>query len=155
MSTVRVVGLASEAYSYADFIGATAPEVSRHNGYDLTYQGLWPIWTGRLGPEGREETTAPLAWTGLKGGPLSAAQRESNGGSGASTPRRGHNAIEVHDAEYTAAVAHINAMRADESAVAAPGSHRLPHTEKGPLRRMMLAVCGENHAYDTMEEVHR
>lgn len=138
----------------ADFVQATNPEFSQYNGYDLTYQGLWPIWTGLLGAEGRDTSAPPSAalYT-LRTHAVPLPVSRDGSGSGASTPRRG--TVDAHDAEYSSVIQSINAMRADAQAIAAPGSHRLPHTDKAPQRRMMLAVCGENHAYDTMEEVHR
>lgn len=123
------------------FVRATAPDVSIHSGYDMTYQGLWPVWTGQLGRESRDGAWAP--------------PRPSNGSSSRHVSGSGKTPLEVLDAHYNVAIAHINAMRADVSAVAAPGNHRLPHSDRAPLRRMMLAVCGENHMYDTMEEVTR
>lgn len=131
----------------ADFVHATTPDVSNYLGYNLTYQGLFPIWMG-LG----SDATPPISGLPNKRDPHPHSHHSP--ASGATTPRRAAT-LDTHDAQYISAVAHINALRADKSAIAAPGNHRLPHTEKAPLRRMMLAVCGENHAYDTMEEVHR
>jgi len=137
-----------------DFVSATAPQVSRHAGYDLTYQGLWFIWTGQLGPDAREDATSGASGSGWPLRPQLGVPTPHGGGSGASTPRRAPAPPgDAHDAQYNAAVASLNALRADNNAVAAPGNHRLPHTEKSPQRRMMLAVCGEK--YDTMEEVNR
>lgn len=89
------------------------------------------------------------AWASLR----SHAVSRDGSGSGASTPRR--SATHEYDAEYNAAIQRLNTLRTNQGHIAAPGNHRLPHTERIPQRRMMLAVCGENHAYDTMAEVHR
>jgi hypothetical protein len=121
-------------------VRATGPEASLDGRYDLTYQGLWSIWTGLFGAEARVE--AATGW----GGRLPS-------GSGASTPR--HGTPSEFDAEYNAAITRLNSARTAQGHIAAPGSHRLPHTDRMPQRRMMLAVCGENYAYDTMAEVHR
>ncbi|GMK59926.1 hypothetical protein CspeluHIS016_0901430 [Cutaneotrichosporon spelunceum] len=129
------------------FVHATAPEVSQEGRYDLTYQGLWSIWTGLFGAEARVE--AATGWGGLRGGGAGDGGLES----GASTPRR--STLTEFDSDYNAAVTRLNATRTLQGHVAAPGAHRLPHTDRMPQRRMMLAVCGENLAYDKMAEVHR
>jgi hypothetical protein len=136
----------------ADFVRATTPDVSNYLGYNLTYQGLYSIWNGLGTVDGQpQRSTVGLPHDSPHSLPHSHTHSPA---SGATTPRRA-GTLDTHDAQYITAVAHINALRADKSAIAAPGSHRLPHTDRAPLRRMMLAVCGENHAYDTMEEVHR
>lgn len=125
--------------------------MSRQGDYDLTYQGLYSIWSGLLGSDGRAEPFQSAAWANLRshGVPIT---REGSG-SGASTPRRGP--LPDHDADYNDAVSKINAARTASGSMSAPGSHRLPHTDRAPQRRMMLAVCGENHTYDTMQEVNK
>ncbi|BEI89570.1 uncharacterized protein CcaverHIS019_0209320 [Cutaneotrichosporon cavernicola] len=140
----RIAGI----WEFVDhFVRATGPEASQEGRYDLTYQGVWSIWTGLFGADARVE--AATGWGGLRGGGGAAG----GPGSGASTPRRG--APAEFDAEYNAAITRLNATRTLQSHIAAPGAHRLPHTDRMPQRRMMLAVCGENMAYDTMAEVHR
>lgn len=122
---------------------ATGPSASIKGHYDLTYQGLWAIWTGELSSADSPNVSS-AAWASLRG-----IQPEAK--SGSSTPRHS----EGHDADYNAAIAKINALRTDSGSVGAPGSHRLPHTQRAPQRRMMLAICGENSGYDAMKEVDR
>ena len=116
------------------FVRATGPSVSVRGSYDLTYQGLWAVWSGELGNE------SSAGWTGSM---RSVSSSSEKGGPPA------------HDAEYNAAVAKLNALRSDAGSVGAPGSHRLPHGSRAPQRRMMLAICGENSGYDAMKEVDR
>lgn len=133
----------------ADFVRATGPETSQDGRYDMTYQGLWSIWMGLFGTQARIDSLANAAWANLR----SHAPSRDGSGSGASTPRRG--TPHETDAEYNAAIQRLNVARMNQGHIAAPGNHRLPHTDRIPQRRMMLAVCGENHAYDTMAEVTR
>lgn len=132
-----------------DFIHATSPDVSRIGDYDLTYQGIVAIWLGLLGPDGQAGSLQSAAWANLRSHGVS---REGSG-SGASTPSRGP--PPEYDADYNNAISKLNAIRTESGAMAAPGLHRLPHTDRAPQRRMMLAVCGENHTYDPMQEVNK
>lgn len=104
---------------------------------------------GLFGGDAKIDSHASAAWANLR---THASSRDGSG-SGASTPRRG--TPHEYDADYNAAIQRLNATRTAQGHIAAPGTHKLPHTERMPQRRMMLAVCGENYTYDTMAEVHR
>ncbi|WOO76939.1 SEH-associated protein 4 [Vanrija pseudolonga] len=139
-----------------EFIQGTASDISIQGNYNLTYQGIWPIWSGQIGAPPSLASSVPgsAAWTALRAhnnSHLGVGQRDT--GSAGSTPRR--DAADLLDPDYTSAIAKINAARATAGASSSPGNHKLPHTEKMPQRRMILAVCGENHAYETMAEVNR
>ncbi|TXT16066.1 hypothetical protein VHUM_00569 [Vanrija humicola] len=129
------------AWEFVDqFIQGTAPNLSIQGNYNLTYQGIWQIWSGQVGAPPSINTSH-----------LGVGQRE--GGSAGSTPRR--DVADLLDPDYTTAITKLNAARAMAGASSSPGNHKLPHTDKMPQRRMILAVCGENHAYETMAEVNR
>ncbi|KAL7418703.1 hypothetical protein Q5752_006386 [Cryptotrichosporon argae] len=139
-----------------------APHQSRHGTYDLTYQGIWPIWSGQLTPP------APSpAYSALRSHPIT---RPASASASVDPGRRAGRPLEPHsrdrealrrdkepdaDPAYAAAVHAINMARTENGAPGGVGANRLPHTEKAAQRRMILALCGEEHMHAAMVEVNR
>ena len=147
------------------------PITSKSRGYDLSYVGIHPIWTG-LGVPTEASPSSSIPSGSTLASDLPFVQPISRGtvkqGSAAWTSLRGHqpkagperitrddNVSEPVDANLTAAIHSINKRRTDSGHIGAPGKHQLPETQREAARRMILAVCGERNEPGGGEEIAR
>lgn len=131
------------------------PITSATRNLNLTYAGIYCIWTGSDVVHSPATTVSALtndrprepikqgsaAWTSLR--------------NNQHLPARSHSALitsptptldkRLPDGEYTSVLEGINRERDGEHA-GKIGTHRLPRSERVAQRRMILAVCGDGGA---------
>ncbi len=167
--------LLSSSYTYeADLTRVMDPTTSKTRGYDLTFAGIYPIWTctgvptaPSFSPSSSVRSSSTLV-SDLP--PVQTSARETvKQGSTAWSSLRAHQLLpppspipsfrkkkptEAIDPGYVSAIQAINSRRTDLSHPGAPGKHQLPRmTEREGARRMILSLCGERT--DRAGEIHR
>lgn len=159
-----------------DFVSVMDPDSSVTRSTNLTYAGIHSIWTGQdlaLTPPsptsirsnstlvseiGRPPSQASTqrepvkqgsaAWTSLRNNQLPTRAQSTPIATPSPAPPTPERFVTktLPDADFAAAVEHINARRDTEEHPGRIGRTRLPPTDKVAQRRMILAVCGERDA---------
>jgi hypothetical protein len=166
-----------------DLTQVMSPAHSTHKWHNLTNSGVLSIWSSlghpttaavhgsptslRSGSTFVSEVSAarePIrqgsaAWASLKSQtqphtPASTASPAPAGNSKAK-PKPEAPPLPPLDPEWLSSISAINTARTEAGHIGAPGKHALPPGERAAMRRMILALCGENHDYGAFSEINR
>ena len=150
-------------YPKKDLTQVMDPTTSKARGYDLTFEGMYNIWTGTSNPYNSSSPNASIQSESTLSELPPVQPASTRGtitqGSAAWTLLRAYQSpqspipstcidktgslAETVDPSYAAVIQAINSRRTDLSHPGAPGRQRLPLSEREGARRMILAICGE------------